>query len=444
MQNNTSKSFSNEPLQYKKHSKSVPFECPHCHARSNGLQAEWYDWNDTANNRKGGWVVICPECGSRLQVQLSQNPTSGTGGKGTGSQSGSSQTSPPHIKFPFWRIVLGAVILFLLFGPGKKPIPSVVKPSLSQEAGSSEEESKTKDTSLFQLESGAIAENYGNTFINISEGGFMVADEDYIYYTNSSDDFTIYRMNHDMDNKEQICPIPAFYLNLYENKLYFGGAEKGHRQLFELDLNDFSYQQLCKEDVYEPKVVDGVIYYENVDDNYSLWRYNISAGGPLVKICDDYVFYCCISDDSIYYLDPEESYKAYRVDIDCTMNNSNSKEILFPGEKGREFCYADGVLYRSLATGGIYAYDTRTEQEWKISGINARSMNVYGDTIYFANADDNETLYKMGIDGSNPQQLSSNSVSFINVYGNLLCYRDRNDEKFYWMLNEDGKSILVK
>lgn len=283
-----------------------------------------------------------------------------------------------------------------------------------------------------------IPSEYGNSFINISEGGLMVEDNDYIYYTNPADKYKIYRMNHNMEESELICKVRAFYLNYKDGALYFGGAKKDHRQLYKLDLTTLEYEKLCEQSVYEPKLVGNSIYYEDIDDGYSLWRYDIDSNST-EKLCDGVVFYCCIGEDAIYYLDTQEDYKAYKIDF-----NGENKTLLYDGVSSRELCLVDGVLYRSVRDGGIYAEELSTGKQWKVSDVNARSMNVGKNAIYYSDVDNDKFLYKMNLDGTNRVKLSNQAAELINVYGNLVSYREPESKSFYWMTSNQGNSITIQ
>lgn len=283
-----------------------------------------------------------------------------------------------------------------------------------------------------------IPSEYGNSFINISEGGLMVADNDYIYYTKPSDKYKIYRMNHNMEESEMICDVQAFYLNYKDGALYFGGAKKGHRQLFKLDLETLEYEKLCNQSVYEPKLVGNSIFYEDIDDDYSLWRYDIDSDST-VKICDGIVFYCCIGEEWIYYLDTWDDYKAYKIDF-----NGGNKTLLYDGVPSRELCLSDGILYRSVRDGGICAEKLSTGEEWTISDVNARSLNVGNNAIYYSDVDNGKYLYKMDLNGDNIVKLSNQAAELINVYGDMVSYREPESKAFYWILDGQSNSIQIE
>lgn len=422
------------------------FVCKACGEHVNKAHALWFLWPErNGKGASGGWVLTCTKCGMRHQLQ-----------QGAGQ---SSQTRPKVVtkakpqkksKWIKWLLLI-LLLLFIAFkflNPfGSDSLifestngnPSRFEPSDDGNTGAGDAESgEVQNTDAAFKMDGYPSSEYSNSYINISEGGYMVADSDYIYYTNSADSYKIYRMDHNMNNSEKICDTPAHYLNLYAGDLYFGGSsENDNKGLYRLDLDTFSHEMLSSASIYEPKIVNGCIYYEDIKDDFSLWRYEIDSGRN-DKLCEGIVFYCCIGENAIYYIDTWDDNKVYSIDL-----NGNGKKLLYDGKSCRELALQDGILYSSRKDGGIYAHDLSDGTIHKISDTNVKSMNVCGDSIYYASVDNQDRLYKMGIDGSNEMKIVNNSVAFVNVYGNLICYQDTESKDFFWLVADQGKATKV-
>lgn len=190
-----------------------------------------------------------------------------------------------------------------------------------------------------------------------------------------------------------------------------------------------SIQKLNNRRTYEPKVVEGYIYYEDWDDNFSLYRCNLDGTGE-IEFPKGVAFYTVISNERVYYLDTRDDYKCYTTTLD------GRDKTLFIEKSCRELCLQDNVLYYSLDAGGIVAYDLNNKTSHKISKAKVRSMNVSGEWIYFANEEKDYKLYKMKLDGTEVTKITDSPVELINVVGNLIAFRDRETEAFSWCLSD--------
>lgn len=325
--------------------------------------------------------------------------------------------------------------IMLLFGP------SVIRKSDStpdfgntrEEAhtsGTTEEQEETtadEDKDLIQIDDSGIE---GNLFINISEGGMMRIIDDRVLYTNPADEYKIYSMNLRFEDNRLECDIPSFYLNDVGRTLIFAGADGGSKQLYSMDLDSGSVHTLSEQVTYEPKIKDGFIYYDDVDEKYSLYRCRLD-GSDRVCLSPGAVFYSCITEDAVYYLDTQDDYHLYSMDL-----NGGSKRVIYD-QSSRELCLMGDCLYLSSREGGIQKYDLKSEQRLWISDVNAASLVVASDGwMYFANRDNEDKLYKMRQDGSDLTKLSNDPVAFINVVSNLISYQNKETGDFYWILTD--------
>lgn len=293
-----------------------------------------------------------------------------------------------------------------------------------------------KHESIIQTDK-TFSDNIGNSFINISEGGFMVFVDDYVYYTNPIDEYKIYRMACDFSSSEKICDIGAFYLNYYKGWLYFAEA-KGERCLYRMKPNGTSIEKLNNQPTYEPKVVDDFIFYDDFDDNYSLYYCKLDGTDVLSPYPKGVVFYSCITDKNIYFLDTSDRYKCY------SMRKFGTSKTLVTDKKCRELCFENNQLFYSLDGGGIIVHELSSKSKKKISEMNVRSMNVSDSWIYFANIDDKNRLYKMKTDGTDVVKICDDSVAFINVCGNLISYLNTDEKQFYWCLTDGSNNMPVQ
>jgi len=90
---------------------------------------------------------------------------------------------------------------------------------------------------------------------------------------------------------------------------------------------------------------------------------------------------------------------------------------------GGRVTYSDGWVYYSYAEGIFRKNDAGIEK--KISSVDASHLNVVGDWVYYIDHSeyfDRGYIYRMHLDGSNPELLSSDFAMYMNVLGEWIYY----------------------
>lgn len=273
------------------------------------------------------------------------------------------------------------------------------------------------------ISSAPSSNSRGNSFQNISEGGHVVFNDGWIYYTNPEDDYKIYRAKEDFSDKQRLTDEGAFYLNLIDNYLYFAHS-KGDRYLCRIQLDGSDFSVVNAVPTYEPKLVGDWIYYNDISDDYALYRVK-TDGSDNMLVLPYKAYYCCYTDDSIFSLNVDDEYRMYKAALDGSGNE------LFYSEKCECMDYKDGTIYFTLRSeGGIYSFDASDSSRNinTICQLHNTSINVYDGWIYFSNLGDNDKLYKIKIDGSSLTKLSGRPCRFINVEHDRVYYRSIADD----------------
>lgn len=287
-------------------------------------------------------------------------------------------------------------------------------------------------------------ELYGNSFQNISEGGTIVANDGWVYYTASNSDNSIWRMRPDGSEIELFEESPSVYLSAMNNWLYYCRFDNGY--FYRKNIENGHEEQLYSEKIYEPKIVGDKIYFDVVntsknDEYYTLYSMNLD-GTDITRLSwdNDVVFYCLVSDDRIYYLDTTKDRQGYSIDLDgsdCQCWYSNSIGSMD---------YVDGMIYfTDYENGGLFLLDTQTEDIQKISDDNIASINVYDGWVYYTgvSGENKGWLCKMNLeDPSETVQLVKDVATLTNVCANRVYYRvSISDNKKVWkMVSTDGST----
>ena len=188
------------------------------------------------------------------------------------------------------------------------------------------------------------------------------------------------------------------------------------------------------------QVRDGSIYYTDFhasdydsEDKCHLYRCDLD-GKNVKKIIDKPVFYFYVFNNVILFQDDLDGESLHLRDIDGTndrkLNDARSFHPIYDGEH---------VYYRQLDRYGVHSiWRMRLDgsENEMLCSLQADELALFGDYVYFNNFDDDDTLYRMNKDGSNPMQVLSDKrvarVQFINdklkytIYAKEYKYIDKN------------------
>jgi hypothetical protein len=76
-----------------------------------------------------------------------------------------------------------------------------------------------------------------------------------------------------------------------------------------------------------------------------------------------------------------------------------------------------------------------------ISPDQARNLNVWKDWVYYINESDYSGIYRMRVDGSEPQIVLDQSVGNLIIYGNWMYFLNHNDNQRIYKAKVDGTEL---
>lgn len=247
----------------------------------------------------------------------------------------------------------------------------------------------------------------GNTASNIQNGGFVVQQGEWIYYQNSSDNKSIYKIKTDGTEKIKLNSDDSEYINIAGKWLY----------------------------------------YANGNDNNAIYKIKTDGTGR-VKIDNEFTVELSVRGDWIYYV--ASDYGIYKIKTDGSNKTKISKKSF-----ATVYVEGDWIYSHTASTPGSY-YKLKVDGTDEIKmAISGGIINVIGDWIYFTNVNDKLCLYKMRTDGTGEVKLSEDIyVGTINVQGDWIYYTSQannsaickmktdgtgktklNDDKYSWGLN---------
>lgn len=142
------------------------------------------------------------------------------------------------------------------------------------------------------------------------DGAIYYIDKNYIYYSVSSDNYTLSRMNKDGTGKISLG-IDFIRELKYDNGWFYFTTSKSGANMYKMKLDGSELTPIGNDQAESfMNEYDGYIYYKNYSDGDKLYRIK-TDGTDREKISDlDFSsLYISIKDDSIYYLYNQNIYK---------------------------------------------------------------------------------------------------------------------------------------
>lgn len=200
------------------------------------------------------------------------------------------------------------------------------------------------------------------SLLSADEAWNLTISGKYLYYSNWSDQHSIYRLDLTTNTTTRITSQPASQLTSAGNLLLFCSRDSSGNGVYKLALDAQAQPQLIINDQAENLMIAGDwVYYLNAADNYRIYKIKLDGTGR-TKLSDDQVLFMAIAGTSIYYSNNSDSQKLYSLNFDG---------------QGRT----------------------------KLTDDKAGFINVFGDYIYYTNASANHALYRMHINNHTRRQL---------------------------------------
>lgn len=281
----------------------------------------------------------------------------------------------------------------------------------------------------------------GKTVVATGVVNEYVIVEDKLYYSNTSDNGTLYVLDLKTYATEKLSDRPVHQLNYYEGKLYYLNRE----------------------------YLDGVYMSEidriNTDGTGYERILTSSAGLDQLSILDGWLYYGGLSlslNDGPHYRMSLRTGEIQEQKIDvAVVTPITSDQTYVKGDAELNFfAEKDGWLYFSKLTAdtdrGIYRMKPDGSDVSKISDEAALSMLIVEDWIYFSNFDYRMMLFRMRLDGSDVELVSSKSTGlgilkdeWLYVSSQNELFRVRTDGTGYMKLSNAirfriaGEKIIV-
>ncbi|MCD4712315.1 MAG: DUF5050 domain-containing protein [Clostridiales bacterium] len=170
-----------------------------------------------------------------------------------------------------------------------------------------------------------------------SRANYINVHEDWVYFVNSMDNDTIYRMKTDGSEPQQLSILSSVRcLIQYDGYLYFNPYSE-YNKLYRMKLDGSELVMINDQWVPFFMIYDGKLYMSQHGE-YGIFRSELDGSGK-TKLTDYYGDFFNITSDNVFYNNAAENYQLYRMKIDGSENE------LWLEQSVVYMCVNDGYLY---------------------------------------------------------------------------------------------------
>ena len=269
-----------------------------------------------------------------------------------------------------------------------------------------------------------------NEQANMNRGGWVFVQNEWIYYCNLSDNWSLYKMKINGTDKMLLSEHISHFIHVDNDWIFFNAApqeffgEEG--VLCKMKIDGTSFSVVTTDNAIFPKYIDEYIYYINSQNSQDSEIYRIKQDGSDRKqITNDDVVEFIISDNWIYYIDNNR--KLFRIGLD------GKEKIKLSDDSISEFLLTtDKVVYvNERENNYIFTIDLDGERKKKLSDVSCYGMVLYNNYIVYINMDDKNKLYKTNLDRKENVKICDDVISSINIIDDWIYYINAGDNKLY-------------
>lgn len=308
-----------------------------------------------------------------------------------------------------WKVVLISVLVLILATTGAQ---YYLKHSDSIKWANSSPSTTEEINSIVKLKKTTDIEQYSN----LSNDGTVAADDHYIYMSNTNNQLV--KLDKNMNVIKNYGIKQATYLNLVGEKLYY--TDKDHH-ISVLDTKTGKHETLQNVEAFYMTYHDNKLYYQNDDDNESLYVYDLSTKTS-TKLLEEHIYNMNFVGDTIY-LTGKSSIISYNMTTKAT--DTIYKEQVYGS------VYNDGYLYFITDKQTLGRVNVKSKESQIILTDMGYSMFVMSDeAIYYVGSD--AKMYRLDLKKKDPTavyQFQSHRINGMQIVNDQLYIKDNQDWK---------------
>lgn len=276
----------------------------------------------------------------------------------------------------------------------------------------------------------------GNTSGNLQNGGLFCEDGGVIYFSNASDNGYLYSMNLDGSNAKCLLKAPVSSINAAGDYLYFYQEANKENGAFGSMVRTNGIYRMNKNARRSPKCLDRTpakvlalcgsdLFYEHYETKEGITLYTVSIeGGDRHQVSETDINPACVIDGNIFFPNLDANFF-----LSCFHPATASADIVISDMKVYQLTYDNGYIYYMNVSDDykLYRYGLREDYVTKLTDCRVDTFNVLNGVIFYQkNGTDDAALMRMLADGSGNEMIApgnytnismTSSYTYFNAFG---------------------------
>lgn len=296
---------------------------------------------------------------------------------------------------------------------------------------------------------------YGNTPANIcNTPGQFAQDENYVYYFSEDDKGApgLYKSNFDFKETRLIGNISGSSLNVLNGCLYYVN-EEDNNTIYKMDTDGQNNQQISGfKSVLKVMAIDDKLYFIlEIVESDGIYVMD-TDGNNLKKVTDVCVYNIYIFDNVIYFTGQAENNETgiYKINI-----NGTRQTLLLSSKYGMNDLLAyDGYVYYSIMNYNIFKVSVNGGDAEMMVPLDENNVgdiwgtiNICENTIYYSTAKlTSMGTHSLNLDTKEDKQLTPDFpgkvANHIYILNNQIYFSEsQNDNTNYYSMDLDGSNM---
>lgn len=292
----------------------------------------------------------------------------------------------------------------------------------------------------------------GNTAGNLLNGGLFCEDNNLIYFSNPNDDGALYSMDLDCNNYKKIHSDNASYINSAGKYIIYVRDNHDRKKatgdffnfnsvgIYRINKDGKNIKMLYNAPAKVTSLKGNYVYYQHYDSDDGLKFYRTKIDGKEEEKLSDYpIIPASFNGNSLYYNGQKDDHNIYTMDT-----NSLTNTLLYEGNCYNPIATDKYIYFLSLSNNYALARINRDGTNPQIlvdERISFFNISISGKYIYYqVDGGDNNRLCKLNLETLENKTLSEGDYNNIHVTSNYVFFQEFDSKKIY-RLSTNNDSI---
>ncbi len=268
----------------------------------------------------------------------------------------------------------------------------------------------------------------GNTPGNYTNGAPLAFWQDEVFYSDSSDKGRLYKYSNGKNIK--LSDDRVQNLSVVGDYLYFVDISKNSR-IFKMKTDGSELEQIGDIPVSSLMIIAGKFYFINMETNELC---TMELNGKNLKSLSDKKIMNMYNYGSNFYTDnPGDMETTLRISLD-----GKQEELYIYHSCYFVTGYDDMLYFKDNTDANVWGASTSGDYYQNVHESMSGYINASGGYVYFVDVEDNGTIIKMDLLGTEKTKLVSDNAAWLSIDGDYIYYFNGNDGEKLYRIKNDG------